>query len=90
MVTSTDISVLIAVIGCFVGLAGWLKGRDTKTANDAEWKGAITAKLDGILGIYSEVDDIDSRVREHDRKIAAVESSAASAHKRIDRMEEKT
>lgn len=80
---------LIAIIGCFVGLAGWLKGRDTKIANDAEWKGAINAKLDGIFGIRGEVGDIDNCVREHKRKIAAMESSAASAHKRIDRMEGK-
>ncbi len=25
-----EITVLIAVVGCFVGLAGWLSGRDKK------------------------------------------------------------
>lgn len=90
MASGIEVSVLIAVIGCFVGLAGWLKGRDARIANDAEWKGAINAKLDGILGIRGEMEDIDNRVREHDRKIAAVESAAALAHTRIDRMGEKS
>ena len=56
MTENIGISLLIAVIGCFVGLAGWLKSRDGKIANDAEWKGQVNAKLDGILGIRSDVE----------------------------------
>ena len=49
------ISVLIALVGCFVGLAGWLSGRDKKISNDAEWKGAINAKLDVICGVTQDI-----------------------------------
>ena len=84
MAENIGISLLIAVIGCFIGLAGWLKSRDGKIANDAEWKGQVNAKLDGILGIRSDVEDIDKRVREHDKQITSARERADSAHKRID------
>lgn len=89
MTDNIGISLLITIIGCFIGLAGWLKSRDSKIANDAEWKGQVNAKLDGILGIRSDVDDIDKRVREHDKQITSARERADSAHKRIDTMEGK-
>lgn len=89
MTNSIEISLLIAMVGCFVGLAGWLKSRDKEIAKDAEWKGQVNAKLDGILGIRSDVEDIDKRVREHDKQITSARERADSAHKRIDRLEEK-
>lgn len=33
--TSLSISVIIAILGCFVGLAGWIRGRDTRIINDS-------------------------------------------------------
>ena len=90
---SIEISLLIAVSGCFVGLAGWLKGRDGKIANDAEWKGSVTSMLgfisDNVTGIRQEVEQLDKRVRTHDVQIASVEASAKAAHKRLDTIEVK-
>lgn len=77
---------LIAVIGCFVGLAGWLAGRDKRIANDAEWRGTINAKLDVIVGIKSDVERLEVTVSNHGERIKAVESSAAQAHHRIDEL----
>lgn len=82
-----DIGFLFAIAGCFVGLAGWLKGRDTKIAGDNEWKGSVNAKLDNILGIRTDVERLDSVVQKHDREIGEVKASASSAHKRIDTLE---
>lgn len=79
-----EISILIAVIGCLVGLGGWLKGRDSKIAADAEWKGNVNAKLDVIVGIKENVEEIEGKIADCDRRIVAVEQSCASAHKRID------
>lgn len=81
-----EISILIAVIGCFVGIGGWFKGRDTKIAADAEWKGNVNAKLDVIVGIKENVEEIESKFNEHDKKIIALEQSTKSAHHRIDEM----
>lgn len=79
-----EISILIAVIGCFVGLGGWLKGRDGKIATDAEWKGTVNAKLDVIVGIGQNVKEIEDKLDEHNGRITALESSYKSLHKRLD------
>ncbi len=68
-----EISILIAVIGCFVGLGRCSKGRDGKIATDAEWKGTINAKLDVIVGREQNVKEIDSKVNKHDSRITALE-----------------
>ena len=85
----STILLLIAIIGCFVGLAGWLSGRDKKIVGDAEWRGTINGKLDAILGIDKRVVALESEVKEHGKAIAKVEESTKSAHHRIDGMEEK-
>lgn len=83
-----EISVIIAVIGCFVGLAGWLSNRDKRTQRDAEWRGIFTAKLDSILasvtGLRGDVDKLDSRMNDYGERLATVEASAHQAHKRLD------
>lgn len=85
---TVEISVLIAVAGCFVGLAGWLAGRDRRIAGDGEWKGMVNAKLDDIRGSVSgtsaELAKINGALSEHGERLTAVESSAKQAHKRID------
>lgn len=86
-----EIGILIAIVGCFVGLAGWLKSRDSKIANDAEWKGGVNAKLDTIHsdvgGVCADVRALRSEFTEHGERLTAVEESAKQAHKRIDGLE---
>jgi hypothetical protein len=86
---TVEIGILIGIAGCFVGLAGWLSGRDKKISGDAQWRGEVNAKLDGILGIRCDVDGMDERMREHDKEIAGLKKDTASAHKRIDGLEAK-
>ena len=85
------VSVLIALVGCFVGLAGWLSGRDKKIQNDSEWKGTVNAKLDSILsasGAQSErLDKLENDFSELSEDIAALEQSVKSAHHRLDKLE---
>lgn len=85
-----EIGVLIAVVGCFVGLAGWLAGRDRKIGNDGEWKGMVNTKLDDIKssvnGTSTELAKINVVLSEHGERITAAEKSTASAHKRIDEL----
>lgn len=66
------IILLIAIVGCFVGLAGWLSTRERKISNDSEWKGTINAKLDAILGIDKRVDVLEKEVRKHGEKLAEI------------------
>lgn len=81
---TVEIGILIAIVGCFVGLAGWLAGRDRKIASDAEWKGTINAKLDVIVGIKEDVCDLETELHRHGERLTSVEESTKSAHKRID------
>ncbi len=79
-----EVGLLIAVIGCLVGLAGWMRNRDKSVASDAEWRGGVNAKLDIIVGIREDVNDIKITIADHGERISKVESSAAQAHHRID------
>lgn len=83
---SIQLGTLLAVIGAFVGLAGWLAGRDKRVSTDAEWKGMVNAKLDVIVGIKTDVDGVKTKIQEHEGRLAAVESSTKSAHHRLDEM----
>ena len=85
---TVEIMVLIAVVGCFVGLAGWLSGRDKKISSDSQWRdsqwrGSVDAKLDAIIGIRQDVKEIGDKVDEQGERITAVEQSAKQAHHRI-------
>lgn len=62
------------LVGCFVGLAGWLAGRDRKISADAEWKGEVNSKLDTLLGIRLEVCDLRREVKTHGEQLAVLES----------------
>lgn len=81
---SIDTGALIGVVGCVVGVVGWLYNRDKRVAGDAQWRGSVDAKLDLIVGIKSDVAGLTTTVNQHGERITAVEESAASAHKRID------
>ena len=71
-------------IGCFVGLAGWLAGRDKKISGDAEWRGEINGKLNAILGIKDDVGELADVVHKQGERITAAEESTKQAHKRLD------
>lgn len=75
--TSITLGLIFAIVGCFVGLAGWISNRDKKIANDSEFKGAVNAKLDAVLGIKTELKEIS-------KQVVLVETLTKSAHKRID------
>lgn len=91
--TSISIGLIGLLIGCFVGLAGWLAGRDKRISTDAEWRGSINSKLDMMLGIQTKSDKelscLQGDVKEHGEKISALDQSCKQAHLRIDRLEGK-
>ena len=87
--SKVDMEYLSIVIGCFVGLAGWLLGRDKKLSAESQWKGEVNAKLDSILGIRGDIDDLRDELKRQGERIATTEASARSAHKRLDSMEVK-
>ena len=68
-----EISIIVALVGCFVGLAGWLSGRDKRLSSDSEWKGEVNAKLDLAIGIRSDHEELRHRVTKHDKDIVALQ-----------------
>lgn len=87
---TVEISMLIAIIGCFVGLGGWLSGRDKKIINDAEWRGGVNARLDAIRldigGVGTEIKCLRANLTEHGERLTAVEGSVKQAHLRINEL----
>lgn len=78
---------LIAMIGCIIGLAGWLDKRDCRIGDDREWRGRVDAKLDVACGIRGDVEALQQDVRGLGERVAKCEASASSAHHRLDSME---
>lgn len=70
---TVEISIVIALIGCFVGLAGWLSGRDKRLSADSEWKGEVNAKLDLAIGIRGDHEELRSRVTKNEKTIVALQ-----------------
>jgi len=82
------LGIIGTVIGCFIGLAGFLSGRDKKISGDAEWRGTVNAKLDninsGVLGVCAEVKAMQATLVEHGERLSATEASVKQAHHRLD------
>jgi wobble nucleotide-excising tRNase len=82
------ISIIVAVAGMLIGLAGFLANRDKKIAGDAEWRGSVNTKLDTIHqdigGVSDNIKAMQIMITSHGERITAVEESTASAHKRLD------
>ncbi len=79
--------VLIAVIGCIVGLAGWLRNHDTDNEKETSNMTTVIVKLENIRGSISDLKLDLKRTAEDlqsiDRRLTVVEESTKQAHKRI-------
>ena len=82
---NNTILVLVAIVTCFVALASWLGKRDNKNIGDAEWKGAINAKLDMILGITNAVEAVEEKVDKNIIHIVELTKEVEGLTGRIDR-----
>ncbi|MGI5885627.1 MAG: hypothetical protein ACOX83_11805 [Candidatus Spyradocola sp.] len=85
------VSYIIAIVGCLVGLAGWLRNKSNDTKND----GAVLAAIQSDVGyikagnddIKRRIDDMSEQMVSMRERMTRVEASAKQAHKRLDRME---
>ena len=73
-----ELSLLLAVVGCFVGLAGWLTGRDKKLSNDSEWRGTVNTKLDLAIGIRKDHEDLRQRVTKVEKTSTGMQHDIAN------------
>lgn len=86
--------VLIAIIGCIVGLAGWLRNHDTDNAKETSNMTTVIVKLEnirvGISDLKSDLKRTAEDLQGIDRRLTIVEQSAKQAHKRIDELKGET
>lgn len=79
--------VLIAVIGCIVGLAGWLRNHDSDNNKETSNMTTVIVKLENIRVSISDLKLDLKRTAEDlqsiDRRLTVVEESTKQAHKRI-------
>jgi hypothetical protein len=73
------IGTLVAVIGCFIGLAGWISKRDNKIDSDGKWKGGVDVKLNniqsGVSGVNDRMNRMEGKFEEHEKRITRVETT---------------
>lgn len=84
------IGIIATILGCFVGLAGFLSGRDKKISTDSEWRGGVNAKLDSIdsniKGACVDLKTVQATLIDHAERISEIDASTKSAHHRIDEL----
>lgn len=84
---SINTGVLIALIGCIVGLAGWLRNHDSDNEKETSNMTTVIVKLENIRGSISDLKLDLKRTAEDlqsiDRRLTVVEESTKQAHKRI-------
>ena len=74
---SLEIGLLISVIGCWIGIAGWRMNREKRVAGDAEWRGCVNAKLDVIVGMKDDLSRVESEMKEFGERLTRTEASVA-------------
>ena len=70
---ATVLTIIIALVGMILGVAGYLSTRDNKTEKDAEWKGSVNAKLDTIISLNAEVSSAKNKLQDHETRICILE-----------------
>ena len=83
---SIEIGLLIAVIGCFIGLAGWLSSRDKKLSTDSEWKGMVNTKLDLAIGIRQDHEELRQRVTKLEKQSAGMQHDIENSRNDINNL----
>lgn len=60
------ILLVVAIIGCFVGIAGWLSNRNDHITDDARWKGTVDQNFkdikEGVSGIGERMAKVEGAV----------------------------
>lgn len=83
------ISVVTTIIGCAIGVAGWISGRDKRNSADGEWRGKVDTKLDLAVGLRTDVDDLYSKYTENTQDIAVLKQDVKAVNRRINKLEGK-
>jgi hypothetical protein len=73
-----EIGTLVAIVGMFIGLAGWLTGRDKRLFNDGQWKGEVSTKLDTLIKGNEQIPTILTMMSGHEARLNTLEKKGDS------------
>ena len=90
-IVTIELTTLIAIVGCIIGIVGFIKGtkKDGKTDGQelASIKGNVDYIVRGIDDIRLEQKDQARKIDSQNERLIRNEESTKSAHKRIDKLE---
>lgn len=88
-----EIGVVIGLVGCLVGVAGWVRNRDNDKGGSIKAFAKVEVLLETVLG---QVKEIGTRLTQMEcvnqdvlTRLARVEESVKSAHHRVDELVKK-
>ena len=88
-----NVSILIAVVGCLVGLSGWLRNHDNDNKADATLMTRLETKIDSIAectrDIKTEITSLKTDVKSLDKRLTIAETKIEAMWKKIDKGENK-
>jgi hypothetical protein len=77
-IMTVDIGVLIGVVGCLLGLVGWMRNRDTDKTGNVRQLTTIEVKLDAVLSRIDKIETgyacITSDVQKITNRVSVIES----------------
>ena len=72
------VTLIIAIIGCVIGVLGFFRNSKNDTALDAEWKGSVMEQLKQMNQTLSEMrtiqGDQNNKLLEHENRITRLET----------------
>lgn len=88
-----ELTALVAVIGCLIGVIGFIRGTKKDGKTDGQELASIKGNLDyiarGIDDIRLEQKDQARKIDSQNERLIRTEESTKSAHRRLDKLEGK-
>lgn len=76
--SAATVTLIIAIIGCVIGVLGFFRNSKNDTALDAEWKGSVMEQLKQMNQTLSEMraiqGDQNNKLLEHENRITRLET----------------
>ena len=76
--SAATVTLIIAIIGCVIGVLGFFRNSRNDTALDAEWKGSVMEQLKQMSKTSSEMraiqGDQNNKLLEHENRITRLET----------------
>ena len=76
--SAATVTLIIAIVGCIIGVLGFFRNSRNDTALDAEWKGSVMEQLKQMNQTLSEMraiqGDQNNKLLEHENRITRLET----------------